>query len=378
MDYNLRLKIGLLITAIITPLLISKLLPPIVVAVIFILVGVSFTYFFSIDYVREQKIKEMAVIIKGLESISKIKDKREVLQVLALWGKKLVKCEEYYVAFKDEAIEPRWAELIKANQDIKEPILIKDNAIIHNEVTAILFIPFIVNEEIIAYIILADKRENYLKPYHLKLVEPLINMAINTIEAIELKANENEWELSLFHTLMRTREAYSLHTIGHGERVAKISVLIGKRLGLNANELRDLEYGAYLHDIGQTAILYNNLNLEDDKKLDYTAHPLLGDELIPANEEYTEVRNAILYHHEHYDGTGYPEGLSYTDIPLIARIVAVADTYDALTYLPAEEERLSHGEAINIIKRNIGSKFDPLVVVALEEVEGEGEVSLLS
>lgn len=378
MDYNLRLKIGLLITAIITPLLISKLLPPIVVAVIFILVGVSFTYFFSIDYVREQKIKEMAVIIKGLESISKIKDKREVLQVLALWGKKLVKCEEYYVAFKDEAIEPRWAELIKANQDIKEPILIKDNAIIHNEVTAILFIPFIVNEEIIAYIILADKRENYLKPYHLKLVEPLINMAINTIEAIELKANENEWELSLFHTLMRTREAYSPHTIGHGERVAKISVLIGKRLGLNANELRDLEYGAYLHDIGQTAILYNNLNLEDDKKLDYTAHPLLGDELIPANEEYTEVRNAILYHHEHYDGTGYPEGLSYTDIPLIARIVAVADTYDALTYLPAEEERLSHGEAINIIKRNIGSKFDPLVVVALEEVEGEGEVSLLS
>ena len=125
-----------------------------------------------------------------------------------------------------------------------------------------------------------------------------------------------------------------------------------------------------MHDIGQTAVLYHGLNSAvEGEKADYTDHPVLGAHLLPDTEEYRGIREAILYHHEHYDGSGYPEGLAYTDIPLAARIIAIADIYDTLTNLANEDERLSPEEAWNFVKRGVGTYFDPLVVVAWEEAK---------
>jgi len=93
--------------------------------------------------------------------------------------------------------------------------------------------------------------------------------------------------------------------------------------------------------------------------------------LIPAVGIFEQVREAVEYHHERYDGSGYPLGLSQTDIPFLARIIAVADVYDAVTRLCSEEERLDHQTALGVIKKATGTIFDPLVVVALEEVANE-------
>ncbi len=373
MGYKSTLKIGFLFTAILTPLLISNLLHPLMVAVVVFCGGIVLTYFIAVDYVKEQKIQEMALMIKSLENISKIRAKAEIMQTLALWGRALVAGTEYYTVFRDELIEDKWKKIINTYQDESGALIIRDKALIPPGLTAVLFFPLIINEKLTAYLILASDEADKIKPYHIKLLEPLVKMAVNIMANEESQEYERLWQQEIFHIANRAREAYSPNMIGHGERVAKLAVKIARVLGLNTRELQELEYAALLHDIGQIEILYASLNVGDPDEQAatwaYADHPRLGAELFPANDDYMEIRRAILYHHEHYDGSGYPEGLSYTDIPLAARIIAVADTYDALTNLADAEERKTHAEALKLIKGQITSKFDPLVVVALEEVE---------
>lgn len=369
MDYKARLKIGILVTAIITAIIISDLLPLISIAITVFLFSMTLTFFVASDYVKTKKIKEMALIIKGLENINAELNSREILVILANWIKRIINSEEYYLVYEDELIADKWARVINSCQDVTEPKIIEDKTILPIGSEVILYIPIIVEGKKVGKLISAHSCNENMLAYYLKLIEPLVNATTNILINKARCDLEIQRERRLFTILNRAREAYSPNMIGHGERVAKIALALGKRLGLNNIELGELELGALLHDIGQVAVLFKNLNLKDgEKPLDIKDHPVEGHKLIPDKAEYLEIKNAILYHHEYYNGTGYPEGLSYTNIPIIARIIAVADVYDALTCLPLEEDRKTHEETFELIKRGTGSKFDPLVVVALEEL----------
>lgn len=373
MAYKMRLKIGLLITAIITALLVGDILPPLLAAIIFLLVGISLAYLLASDEVKEEKIKQMSVMIKAIESINLSTDKQEMMQLLELWAKRLVSCGEYYLWIRDEGEPKKFKEMIKAHSRLKEPQLI-DNKNSTPGFSTILFIPVVINNVLEAILILADNDSKKLQPFHIKLLDPLVKAVVGNIENNMAKDRETASVKELLLTAIKAGEGYNPAMVGHALRVAEVALIIGKRLGLNMDELRDLEYAAYLHDLGQSAVIYHGLNAElEEERIEHTYHPILGAKLIPHEDRFLEIKNAVLYHHEHYDGTGYPEGLKYTDIPLMARIIAVADTYDALTSLASEEERLDHEKALVFIKRGLGSWFDPLVVVAFEEVEKEVE-----
>lgn len=148
---------------------------------------------------------------------------------------------------------------------------------------------------------------------------------------------------------------------GHGQRVAAVADLLGRQLGLDEQEKRDLHYAALLHDIGRA-------KPADGADED---HPGQGAHAFPAGDEWNVMREAIKYHHERYDGSGFPEGKRMTEIPFFARIIAVADILDGLTALAPEEERLPLPIACQVIQKATGSGFDPLVVVALSEVREE-------
>lgn len=376
MTYTKKLKIGLLITAIITALLISDILPSLLAASIFLLVGISLSYLTAADEVKEEKIKQMSVMIKAIESINLSRDKVEILQLLEMWAKRLVNCEESYLWVRDQGDPTKFTEIIASNRTIKEPQLIDETSSPIGFAT-ILFIPILLEDTLEGVLILADNDIKKLQAFHIKLLEPLVKAAVSNIKNIIEKDREIALIKELLFTTIKAGEGYNPAMVGHALRVAEVALLIGKRLGLNREELRDLEYAAYLHDMGQSAVLYHGLKAEPEgEKIDHTYHPILGAKLIPEGEAFLEIKEAILYHHEHYDGTGYPEGLKYTDIPLIARIIAVADTYDALTSLVNEEERLNHEKSLLSIKRALGSWFDPLVVVAFEEVETEVQALL--
>ena len=174
-------------------------------------------------------------------------------------------------------------------------------------------------------------------------------------------------------------EVKDRYTHGHSRRVAELSSKIGITLGLEPEELRGLHQGAFLHDVGKISVPDQVLNkpgeLTDEEWDAIKQHPVIGWDLAQRAPSLRDSLSAIRYHHERWDGTGYPDRLEGIDIPLAGRIVGVADVWDALTsdraYRPAwETER-----AVEHIAAGAGSLFDPLCVEAfLDVIAGSGTV----
>lgn len=169
-------------------------------------------------------------------------------------------------------------------------------------------------------------------------------------------------------SLVRAVEIKDAYTAGHSRRTATVAVQLALRLGVNADTLRAIARGAYLHDVGKISIPDGVLNkpgaLTRDERAIIETHPRCGYELVPPALELHESLPAVLHHHERWDGTGYPERLAGTDIPEVARIVAVADVWDAMVSDRAYREGLSPEAALAHITAGSGSHFDPAVVAA--------------
>lgn len=149
----------------------------------------------------------------------------------------------------------------------------------------------------------------------------------------------------------------------HNLRVTYMSYLIGEFFKMNNKELQSLMKGAFLHDIGKIGIpdkiLLKNGKLSDEEFDIMKKHPLFGKELLEDMEWFNDAIDVVLYHHERWDGTGYPYGLKGLNIPLNARIFAIIDVFDALMTNRPYKKALNYDEAINIIKSGNAKHFDP-------------------
>jgi HD-GYP domain-containing protein (c-di-GMP phosphodiesterase class II) len=158
-----------------------------------------------------------------------------------------------------------------------------------------------------------------------------------------------------------------LNTRLHSDRVVAISQAIGKRYGLTGTELALLEIGASFHDIGKIGvpdqILLKPAKLEQDEWQRMKAHSEIGERILRAIDlpGVDQVASAIRHHHEHFDGHGYPDGLAGEAIPLISRIIAVADSYDAMAVTRAYHRPRSHAEIMSILSEEAGAKLDPYI-----------------
>ncbi len=162
------------------------------------------------------------------------------------------------------------------------------------------------------------------------------------------------------------------YTRGHGQRVAEMAVAIGRELKLSEQELKRLKYGGILHDIGKIGIvetiLLKQTRLNDAEMETMRAHPLIGDHIIKPVRLLSTISAAVRNHHEWWDGTGYPDRLKGEAIPLMARIIAVADTWDACTSTRPYQVALSEEEALAVIDRLNGRHLDPSLIPALKQV----------
>jgi HD-GYP domain-containing protein (c-di-GMP phosphodiesterase class II) len=175
-------------------------------------------------------------------------------------------------------------------------------------------------------------------------------------------------------SLVRAVEVKDTYTHGHSQRTARMAVELGMFMGLAPDQLRVIARGAYLHDVGKIGIPDNILNKPDrltpeEWKIIKT-HPQLGYELASAAPSLKEALPVILHHHERIDGGGYPGGLAGSNIPLEARVVAVADVWDALTSDRAYRKGWSADIALAHIRDGAGTHFDPQVVDALVRLVG--------
>jgi putative nucleotidyltransferase with HDIG domain len=168
-------------------------------------------------------------------------------------------------------------------------------------------------------------------------------------------------------------EAKDEYIHGHARRVSGYAAAIGRRLGLEAATLEQLSIGAFLHDIGKIgtpdSILLKPGPLTSVEQSIMRLHAKRGARMLTGIVAMEEAAQAVLHHHEHYDGTGYPDGLSGEQIPLLSRIIHVADAYDAMTNPRPFREACDHDAAHAQLQIGCGTQFDPEVVRAFSELE---------
>ncbi len=181
--------------------------------------------------------------------------------------------------------------------------------------------------------------------------------------------------LATIKSLALAIDAKDQYTHQHIIRVQRYSVAIAEELGLNAIDMEGIRTGALLHDIGKLGVpeyvLLKPGKLTADEYDKIKKHPEIGAAILDPVEFPWPVLPVVKYHHEKWDGTGYPEGLKGEAIPFTARILAVADVYDALTSTRSYRDAWTHERAIGVITKDSGSHFDPVVVEAfLRVIEG--------
>ena len=196
---------------------------------------------------------------------------------------------------------------------------------------------------------------------------------------IELKDTYSKLEnayMESIETLRRTVDAKDTYTRGHSDRVSEYSVLIGKKLGLSDEDLNTLKIGGLFHDVGKIgvpdAILQKPDKLTDDEYSEIKNHPTIGAHILSNATIFKDIIPIVKHHHERYDGKGYPSKLAGEDIPYLARIAAVADTFDAMTSKRSYRDSLSLDIVKEEFKRCSGTQFDPEIAkVFLEILENE-------
>jgi putative nucleotidyltransferase with HDIG domain len=188
-----------------------------------------------------------------------------------------------------------------------------------------------------------------------------------SIVSVELETKGRA--LNIIYALAATVDAKDHYTYGHSKKVSQYAVTLSETIGLPQDKTATIQAAGLLHDIGKIAIPDSILNkkgpLTKEEWKPVQAHPELGVEILRHVIDLANCLPAILHHHEHYDGKGYPSGLKADSIPIEARLLTIADAYDTITSMrPYREQQRSPHEALDELRRCSGTQFDPALVDA--------------
>lgn len=200
------------------------------------------------------------------------------------------------------------------------------------------------------------------------------------LENARLYSSLRKYYLNVVQTLAAALEARDAYTRGHSLRVAKLARLCARLLGLGAGEQEQVYMAGLLHDIGKIGVRENILlkpgPLTSEERKEMQGHPEVGARILELAGFSGGVTAAVRHHHEDYGGGGYPDGLSGEEIPLLTRIIRVADAYDAMTSTRPYRKALTPDQAFNELKRCAGSQFDPRVVEAFLRIPGDEMINI--
>ncbi len=228
---------------------------------------------------------------------------------------------------------------------------------------------------------LIDVMEDKIKDFNISGIAISVSFGLATkdnetpLNEIIKSAEDNMYKHKLFHqssnkseaiaTILKTLHEKNKREEMHSKRVSEYCEIIGTLMKLPKGEINLLKISGVLHDIGKIAIDDAILNkpgkLNDHEWEEIKKHPEIGYRILSASQQYAEISKDILYHHERFDGNGYPQGLKGENIPFSSRIIALADSYDAMTSVRSYRGALTKNEAISEIERNLGKQFDPYI-----------------
>jgi len=251
---------------------------------------------------------------------------------------------------------------------------------------AALCVPLVSSEGTIGSITIGSSRAGYrFDSDDVRLLSTIANHVTMAIGNIELFLSLQEAYLATVRSLATAVDAKDSYTRGHSDHVARYSMLIAERMGLSHEQRVALEMAAYLHDIGKIGVAEEILlkpgRLSDLEMEQMRHHPLIGANILKPVAFPWAINPVVRHHHEAYDGTGYPAGLKGDEIPLLARILTVADSFEAMTADRPYRQGMSVGSAVDELNACSGTQFDPRVVSVfvdvVSELEDSGEISIV-
>lgn len=351
---------GFTITALLAAVVLSGWLPDWVTALLILGAGVWLTYALALISQQQANLIRMQALVRALQDLQKAESYQELTKYLEMALYRVITGEEitvkvlaYPLSSPSEDLSG-WDDLVNSAEGSSDLLMVT------KEAEDWFALPVNDASGKTRKIILCWKQKHNPAGLPVQDREHLNTLAVAASRILTrlIKQQEQEQFMNqLLHSAVKAGEDQIPGFSGHGQRVALIADFLGQQLGLDERESRDLHYAALLHDIGRSPTAQNG---DED-------HPGKGAQALPEGDEWQLIREAIQYHHERYDGSGFPEGKRMIDIPLSARILAAADIFDGLTALAPEEDRLSPSLACQVIQKATGSSFDPLVVVALQE-----------
>jgi HD-GYP domain-containing protein (c-di-GMP phosphodiesterase class II) len=210
------------------------------------------------------------------------------------------------------------------------------------------------------------------------MLSRLADFAATAIHKAKLFGDLNDLFLATIKALANAIEAKDPYTRGHSERIRDFSVSIAIELGVTGADLKNIEIAALLHDTGKIgvpeAVLRKQGKLSEEEFGEMKKHPVIGAEMLVSIKQLHEAIPGIRHHQEYYNGRGYPDGLKGEAIPFFARIIAVADTFDAMTSDRPYRAALSDDQALGELKKCSGEQFDPECVKGFERAYNKGAI----
>ncbi|MBU1105864.1 MAG: GAF domain-containing protein [Candidatus Riflebacteria bacterium] len=333
-------------------------------------VGKNLSLVLDINKLLELVLDLTAKVLGGVKTSSVIlhDSESDCLQVMLYKGERTV-----------EAMQP-----IKAGDGIAGKVFLRGEPIIINDFhlpegnqgvggRSSICVPLKVKEKTIGVLSVSDKRSG--EPFDQSDLDMMVTLASQisiSLYNAQLYEDLEASYLSAVRALANSIDAKDAYTRGHSERVAHYSMEIGRTMGFSPAEIKNLHIGALLHDIGKIgiseAIINKDSKLTDAEYQEIKTHPARGASIIEPAKFLREKVPLIKYHHERYDGKGYPDGLKGEAIPLMARIVCAADSFDAMTSKRAYRDIMPLDEARQELLRCSGTQFDPRIVSAFLEV----------
>lgn len=327
---------------------------------------------------RKTVLKTAAALINRLipcDRTAVILKEGDVCRVVSEWGKGELKDKTYCI--KDTHVE-----IIETTRgSIFIPDISEDSidCLYHKELHAVgikssLLVPLVSKGEVMGILDVGSADAGVLNPAHLSAIESIASQIAVSLENARLYEELEQLLINTITSFASAIDAKSPWTKGHSERVANYAIEIGKEMGLKGKDLERLRLSGLLHDIGKIGT-YDILLDKPDKLTDeefglVKKHPAKGVEILKSIKQFNDILPVIMSHHEKIDGSGYPEGLKGDDIPLFARILCIADSFDSMTADRPYRPSPGREYAISELKRCSGTQFDTRMVEAFLKILG--------
>jgi putative nucleotidyltransferase with HDIG domain len=342
----------------------------------------------------QEKIHDVEIMNLILQKLEQVGSSTDLFRMLVMLSGRVTPCDEAHCAilysdangyttlesfFRDKgtlAASPVTIKSDVVDRVVKDgmPVIVKGADGNHQTMG----IPLKIRENLFGLLVLIIKEENTrFKEKDLYFMNFIAEKASYAIENMALYENIFENLFSTLYAFVETIEARDSYTKQHSIRVSRYAVRIAASMGCSLEDQDKLNVAGSLHDIGKIGIPDNILlkpgRLTEDEYEIIKKHPVIATNIIGHFDMWVDERKIIRHHHERFDGNGYPDGLKGEEIPLLSRVLAIADVYDALTTDRSYRKKMSEDKALGIIRENSGTQFDPKIVDFFLNLHGQGE-----